>query len=51
MASQLQYPHDAHDAENLDDTTDVLELFSAVTCTVEAEGQIERQDGEHVNEV
>ena len=51
MSRQLQYPHDAHDAEDLDDTANVLELFGAVARAVEAERQIERQDGKDVDEI
>jgi len=51
MSGQLQYPHDTHDAENLDDTPDVLELCGTVAGAVQSEGQVERQDGQDINEV
>jgi len=51
MPCQLQYPHDTHDPENLDDATDVLELFGAVAGAVQTEGQVERQNSQNVNEV
>jgi len=51
MACQLQYPHDAHDAEDLHDAAHVLELLGAGAGAVQAERQIERQDCQHVDEV
>ena len=51
MSRQLQYAHDAHDAEHLDDTADVLKLLGAVAGPVQPERQVERQDGEHVDEI
>ena len=51
MSRQLQYAHDAHDAEHLDDTADVLKLLGAVAGPVQTERQVERQDGEHVDEI
>ena len=51
MPCQLEYPHDAHDAEYLDDAPDVLELLGTVAGAVQTEGQVERQDRQHVDEI
>jgi len=51
MSRQLQYPHDPHDAEHLNDATDVLELLGTVAGAVQPQRQVERQDGQHVDEV
>jgi len=51
VSCQLQYPHDSHDAKDLYDAADVMELFGAVAGTVKAQWQVERQDGKHVYEV
>lgn len=42
VSCELQYPHDTEDAKDLDDAANVLKLFSAVTRTVQTQGQIER---------
>jgi len=51
VARQLQYPHDSHDAEDLDNATHVLERLGAVASAVETERKVERHDRQHVDEV
>ena len=51
MSRQLQYPHDAHDAEHLDDASDVLELLGAGAGAVQTQRQVERQYRKHVDKV
>jgi len=49
MASQLQYPKDSHDAEDLDDPTGLLKVGSRFG--LQSERHVERHDGEDVDEV
>ena len=51
MAGELQYPQYAHDTEDLDDATDVLEVVGTLAGLVQAEGDVVGQDCEQVDGV
>jgi len=51
VPSELQYPEDAHDAEDLNESFDVVEVVGALAGFVETQRDVVGEDGEQVDGV
>lgn len=51
MSGEFQYPEDTHDSEDLDHSSNILELQHTFVRLGEEDGYIVWQDGQKVNDI